>query len=190
MNYGSIEENECLILDDNELNSLSHRLQWRNKDAKSIQSLFQEAKGKRAFPSAFQSFKLEGSAFPYYKNEKRTVDKSLKLEDTLDLSGIILSAEYISKHGIPLLKMPEAKEIDFRPIDLEPLAKPLEILGYDSDSNYPYSQCTPPTTTQYQTVDPHRGQQFSTSSDSQVSSKYNDHPPKRVVNTLVLDGTD
>jgi hypothetical protein len=64
-------------------------------------------------------------------------------------------------------------------------------------------------TAQYQTVDPHRGQQFSTSSDlpgrqvfaednssaiiwssdGQVSSKYNDHPPKRVVNTLVLDGT-
>ena len=143
MNYGGMEENECLILDDNELNNLSHRLQWRNNDSKNVQSLFQEAKGKRAFPSAFQTFKAEGSAFPYYKNEKKSADKPLKVEDTLDLSGIVLSAEYISKHGIPLLKMPEANEIDFKPIDLEPLGKPAEILDYDSDSNYPYSQCTP-----------------------------------------------
>lgn len=146
---GRFEEIECLILDDNELNSLSHRLQWRNKDAKNVHTLFQEAKGKRAFPSAFQTFKPDGSAFPYYKNEKRTLKEEKiinDLEDTLDLSGIVLDAEYISKHGIPLLKMPEGKEIDFKPIDLEPLVKPAEILEYDSDSNYPYSQCTPPTT--------------------------------------------
>jgi len=146
-NNGRFEENECLILDDNELNSLSHRLQWRNKDAKNIHSLFQEAKGKRAFPSAFQTFKPEGTAFPYYRNDKKIQEKNTKtVDDNLDLSGIVLNAEYISKHGIPLLKMPEAKNVDFRPIDLEPLAKPDELFGYDSDSNYPYSQCTPPTT--------------------------------------------
>jgi hypothetical protein len=142
---GRFEENECLILDDNELNSLSHRLQWRNKDAKNVHTLFQEAKGKRAFPSAFQTFKAEGNTFPYYKNEKKNLKEEKALNDSLDLSGIVLDAEYISKHGIPLLKMPEGSIIDFRPIDLEPLVKPAEILEYDSDSNYPYSQCTPPS---------------------------------------------
>ena len=44
-------------------------------------------------------------------------------------------------------------------------------------------------TAQYQTVDPPRGQKFGTSSDGQVSSKYNDHHGTVVVNTLVLDGT-
>lgn len=151
MSYGRFEENECLILDDNELNSLSHRLQWRNKDAKNIQSLFQEAKGKRAFPSAFQTFKPEGTAFPYYRNDKKVQEKPVKesnesFDDAIDLSGIVLDAEYICKHGIPLLKMPETNTIDFRPIDLEPLDKPDELFNYDSDSNYPYSQCTPPTT--------------------------------------------
>ena len=150
MSYSRFEENECLILDDNELNSLSHRLQWRNKDDKNVHTLFQEAKGKRAFPSAFQTFKPDGSAFPYYKNEKKISQKAEKgMNETLDLSGIVLDAEYISKHGIPLLKMPQGKEIDFKPIDIsgiEPLVNPDELFNYDSDSNYPYSQCTPPTT--------------------------------------------
>ena len=128
----SSQQNECMILDDIQLDSLSQRLQWRNKDSRNIQVLFQEAKGKRSFPSAFQTFKSEGN-FPFYKPEKKV--QQVSVESSVETSQVLidLSENFITAEGIQLLKMPELKIVD-----LEPLPDP------DSDSNYPYAPRTPP----------------------------------------------
>jgi hypothetical protein len=66
----------CLILDDEELNSLKHRIQWRQKGTQSVQALFNTTKGKPEFPKAFQTYKgaltqgVKPTSFPFVPKKK------------------------------------------------------------------------------------------------------------------------
>jgi hypothetical protein len=84
---------------------------------------------------------------------------------------------------------PEKVRKFFDLMDGEMWAESRIVKNDDGDSSSGSESVPTLTTAQYQTVDPHKGQQFGTSSDGQVSSKYNDHHGTVVVNTLVLDGT-
>ena len=179
------QQNNCMILDDDQLNSLSQRIQWRNKDSNPIQLLFKETKEKRTFPTAFQTFKQDGTNFPFYKPEKKNMDQLQNLnslspdfemnsdqinqiESITDLSNnvkcdIELTIDDICKYGIPLLKL---TSIDIQPIvDFQPIVD-VQPVDYDSDSNYPYYQGTPPLenlsdcTVKYQTSVPHMGRRY------------------------------
>jgi len=46
-----------MILDDSELNSLGHRIQWRKKGTTDVQQLFNTTAKKYDFPRAFQTYR-------------------------------------------------------------------------------------------------------------------------------------
>jgi len=53
----STNTQECMILDDSELNSLGHRIQWRKKGTTDVQQLFNTTAKKYDFPRAFQTYR-------------------------------------------------------------------------------------------------------------------------------------
>lgn len=59
----STNTQECMILDDSELNSLGHRIQWRKKGTTDVQQLFNTTAKKYDFPRAFQTYRT-GVATP------------------------------------------------------------------------------------------------------------------------------
>lgn len=93
---------ECMILDDAELNSLSHRLQWRKKGTHDVQTLFHATKGKPEFPKAFQTYRSGvkqsetggQNKFPFVRNEtsKRKGEPFVPL--TEDLKNEIVDPPY------------------------------------------------------------------------------------------------
>lgn len=107
---------ECLILDDDELEKASKRIEWRKGDSFQVRSLF--ASKAPEFPRAFQ---------PYAKPFTFRPKPAPNFRPLVDISGTpVLTAESIAEFGVPLLPMPEL------------------ILPGPYDDDPPYAPCTPP----------------------------------------------
>lgn len=123
----------CRIMDDDELERASKKVDWRNGNSFQVRNLFIPAKTPAEFPRAFQPGRQ--SAFTFRKSWSAVVKQGPKtFRPLVDLSGTpVLTAESIAEFGVPLLPMPELKLP--------------ETWGDDP----PYAPCTPPVDTGAQT---------------------------------------
>lgn len=121
----------CRIMDDDELEQASKRVDWRNGNSFQIRNLFVSAKTPAEFPRAFQPGRP--SAFTFRKSWSNVVKGATPYKPLVDISGTpVLTAESIAEFGVPLLPMPELK------------------LPASWEDDPPYAPCTPPPVKQEQ----------------------------------------
>jgi len=115
---------KCLIMDDDELERASKKVEWRKGNSFQTRNLFVPSKPPTEFPRAFQTYG-KGSAQPFSFRGKTAPKK--QFTPLVDLSGTpVLTAESIAEFGVPLLPMPELR------------------LPATWDDDPPYAPCTPP----------------------------------------------
>lgn len=146
---------ECMILDDEEMEVASKKIDWRGKNSFEVRSLFAPIKPATEFPKAFQNFRtgvvdLPPTEFPSLVARPHPIAAIGHLDRNYRqalLQGKEKSHEPPNQFR-PLVEM--NKTIDMTPesiaefgVALLPLP-PFENPYVDEDGDYRYAACTPP----------------------------------------------
>jgi hypothetical protein len=175
MSFEGVGATGCMILDDDELEAASKRLEWRTGNSFEVRSLFRSPvvakpfQMVRKFPPPTSGFGGAGSVagkFPFQRSERKIAGRPPAVagnsEPASEFKPLMEvdwnpTPEEIAEFGVPLLPMPLApvmRPVPFPDID-EEMAE-IDDSIYFEDGDPRYAACTPPPGSRVSPCDPLR----------------------------------